>query len=62
MAAALAATAFLTAAGAASQQTSEAPAAARNYWAFKLPVQEPVPVIDRKDFTNATKPLHAGWR
>ena len=43
VAAALSATALVTAAGAASQQTPEAPAAARNYWAFKLPVQAPLP-------------------
>jgi len=43
VAAALAATAFVTVAGAASQQTPEAPAAARNYWAFKLPVQATPP-------------------
>ena len=29
----------------AGQQTSETPAAARNYWAFKLPVQAPLPDI-----------------
>ena len=29
----------------AGQQTSETPAAARNYWAFKLPVQAPVPDV-----------------
>ena len=24
----------------------------RDYWAFKLPVQAPLPAVDRKDFTN----------
>ena len=43
--------AIVSVAGAAGQQSPEPPAAARNYWAFKLPVQAPVPDV-RAPFTN----------
>src|SRR5215213_12039727 len=36
---------------AASQQSPEPPAAARNYWAFKLPVQAPLPEVGTR-FTH----------
>jgi hypothetical protein len=37
--------AILSAAAAGSPQSAEPPAAARNYWAFKLPVQAPLPEV-----------------
>ena len=48
---AVAVAAIVSVAGAAGQQSPEPPAAARNYWAFKLPVQAPVPDV-RAPFTN----------
>jgi hypothetical protein len=42
---AMAISAVVAVAGAAGQQTAEPPAAARNYWAFKLPVQAPLPEV-----------------
>ena len=43
--------AIVSVAGATGQQSPEPPAVARNYWAFKLPVQAPVPDV-RAAFTN----------
>src|SRR6188474_645581 len=37
--------AIVSVAASAGQQTVEPPAAARNYWAFKLPVQAPLPEV-----------------
>ena len=48
---AVAVAAIVSVAGAAGQQSPDPPAAARNYWAFKLPVQAPVPDV-RAPFTN----------
>jgi hypothetical protein len=47
----MAVAAIVSVAAAAGQPTSEAPAAARNYWAFKLPVQAPLPEV-RAPFKN----------
>ena len=42
--------AVVGAGGAAStaQENAQPPAAARNYWAFKLPVQAPLPAADAR--------------